>query len=87
MKGFVPTPQPIVDLMVEKLFHRRPPAADSTILDPGCGRGAFIDGVLRWCALHKQAAPSMVGVESDPAHAAYARNRFSDQASVTIAEK
>ena len=49
MKGFVPTPCETVDAMVERLFQGRPPRPDDAVLDPGCGTGEFIDGVIRWC--------------------------------------
>jgi hypothetical protein len=48
MRGFVPTPDAVVDRMVEKLFAHRSPKADEMLLDPGCGPGAFISGVIRW---------------------------------------
>lgn len=59
--------------MVEKLFRRRPPTPDATLLDPGCGRGAFIEGVVRWCARHGAPAPVIVGIDSDPRHVTAAR--------------
>ncbi|MBI5367226.1 MAG: N-6 DNA methylase [Planctomycetes bacterium] len=73
MKGFVPTPPATVDLMVRKLFHGRAPRAEQTVLDPGCGAGAFLLGVLRWCARRGLTPPRLVGVESDPRHLAAAR--------------
>lgn len=76
MKGFVPTPDPVVDLMVEKLFRGRPPTAGSRLLDPGCGRGAFVEGVIRWCRQNKTPLPHIVAVESDPKHVAVAAERF-----------
>lgn len=84
MKGFVPTPPHVVDLMVEKLFRGAPPRADSSVLDPGCGPGAFIEGVLRWCKARSAESPRIVGIESDPAHAATARRRFADYARIEI---
>lgn len=68
MKGFVPTPDHVVDLIVDKLFSARPPAENCRLLDPGCGAGAFIDGVMRWCAFRGLTVPSIVGVDSDPEH-------------------
>lgn len=65
MKGFVPTPDRVVDLMVDKLFVGRPPTVSSRLLDPGCGRGAFIAGVLRWCAENNRPVPEIVGIESE----------------------
>jgi len=68
MKGFVPTPCKTVDAMVELLFRDSRPAADDFVLDPGCGKGEFIDGVIRWCEARNIALPNIVGVESDPGH-------------------
>jgi hypothetical protein len=66
MKGFVPTPEATVDAMVKRLFTRRPPRKGSRLLDPGCGHGAFIEGVLRWCRRHDAPRPEIVGIEIDP---------------------
>ena len=83
-KGFVPTPATTVDLMVEKLFRNRPPTADSTVLDPGCGEGEFIDGVIRWCSVRGLPTPSIVGIEADAARARTAKARFAGLAHVRI---
>jgi adenine-specific DNA-methyltransferase len=66
LKGFVPTPNFLVDVMVEKLFRGRILTAEQKLLDPGCGTGAFIDGVLRWCRDHGAPVPQITGVEADP---------------------
>jgi hypothetical protein len=84
VKGFVSTPDAVVDLMVDKLFHGSPPAPDSTILDPGCGRGAFIAGILRWCCARNLAVPTIIGIESDPKHVAVAAERFAGVSQVQI---
>ncbi len=84
MKGFVPTPDAVVELMVGKLFGARPPSRASTLLDPGCGPGGFIDGVIRWCRQHDKQLPVIVGIESNPSHAAVARDRFAGTAEVEI---
>ncbi|MSP61365.1 MAG: hypothetical protein EXR72_13670 [Myxococcales bacterium] len=84
MKGFVPTPESIVDAMVAKLFHDRPPAQDSRILDPGCGPGAFIDGIFRWCAARPCPPPQIVGIKLDPARHATATARFASDPGVRI---
>jgi len=86
MKGFVPTPDATVDLMVEKLFRGAPPSADSKLLDPGSGRGAFIDGVIRYCERHRLAVPKIVAVESDPVHADFLRSRFRDSDRIVVRE-
>ena len=68
MKGFVPTPRETVDTMVELLFRERSPGPNNTVLDPGCGTGEFIDGVIRWCERRRLALPRITGVESDARH-------------------
>jgi len=68
MKGFVPTPRETVDTMVELLFRDRSPAPNNTVLDPGCGTGEFIDGVIRWCKRRRLVLPRITGVESDARH-------------------
>src|SRR3989338_670371 len=66
MKGFVPTPRETVDTMVDLLFRGRSPTADNTVLDPGCGTGEFIGGVIRWCQRRRLPLPRTTGVESEP---------------------
>jgi adenine-specific DNA-methyltransferase len=84
VKGFVPTPSETVDLMVDRLFLNRRPASDALVLDPGCGHGEFIDGIVRWCAKHRADVPRVIGIESNPKHADVARARFGKCASVEI---
>lgn len=86
MKGFIPTPTRIVDLMVARLFDGLAPTADSTVLDPGCGEGEFIAGVLRACQAAGWAVPRIVGVEQDPTRAVTARGRFRGVRQVEIRE-
>lgn len=68
--------------MVELLFHGRPPRPDDRVLDPGCGTGAFIEGILRWCARHGCPFPRITGVESDPRHVDVLRRRFGGECAV-----
>jgi len=84
MKGFVPTPDHVVDIMVAKLFAEAPPTASSRVVDPGCGNGEFIAGVLRICAQRNWPVPTIVGIELDPARAATAKRRFGGVEQVTI---
>src|SRR5579863_1049494 len=84
VRGFVPTPPEIVDQMVDRLFRTRPPTQSNSLLDPGCGTGAFLAGVLRWCAKKGVAPPKMVGIESEPGRARYARAAFAGIKSVQI---
>lgn len=75
-KGFVSTPATIVDLMVDKLFRAGPPKPGALLLDPGCGEGEFIEGVIRWCRVRGVSLPQIVGVEADIDRARTARRRF-----------
>lgn len=84
MKGFVPTPDNIVDLMVDKLFAQSIPEKGDMILDPGCGKGAFIDGIIRWCLKNQNPIPKIVGIESDPRHIPEASKRFKRYPSIEI---
>lgn len=76
MKGFVPTPRETVDTMVDLLFRGRSPKADDAILDPGCGTGEFIDGVIRWCQRRRLALPRITGIELDPRHLPALRAKY-----------
>jgi len=87
MKGFVPTPDRVVDRMVARLFKGRPPTRASRLLDPGCGHGAFIQGVLRWCRKNQQACPIIVGVEQDPDKLQHAAALLSGEAGVTLLQR
>lgn len=85
MKGFVPTPTATVDHMVERLFCGRLPSSDSNVLDPGCGPGAFISGILRWCKRRRCASlPRIVGVESDSCRIQEAALTFGGDPAVEI---
>ena len=84
MKGFVPTPPDIVDLMVGKLFGERAPGSETSVLDPGCGTGEFVAGILRACAVKGWTVPRIVGVELDPVRAATAKRRFRSVPQVDI---
>jgi SAM-dependent methyltransferase len=84
MKGFVPTPASVVDLMVDKLFAGRGPTANTRLLDPGCGEGEFIAGVIRWCEARKCDLPHIIGIEAEPARASTAATRFDGKATIEI---
>lgn len=86
MKGFVPTPAPVVRSMVAKLFADRPPTPDDLVIDPGCGEGEFVDGVLAWCRRESVAPPRILGVELHPGRAQIARARFAEEPTVEIRE-
>lgn len=87
MKGFVPTPTETVDLMVARLFEERGPRPEETILDPGCGDGAFVDGIVRWCRARGVSAPHIVAIDSDPRLVEAARKRFSGAETIQIRER
>ncbi len=87
MKGFVPTPDAVVDRMIEKLFAAGPPAPGSKVLDPGAGRGAFVEGLLRWCRERSIEIPRIAAVESDPSHARFLRERYAGERRVAVVER
>ena len=84
MKGFVPTPNPIVDLMVEKLFNGTTPQENDVVLDPGCGTGAFIEGIIRWCNSKSVNIPKVIGIESDSKHITAIGEKFKTFPSIEI---
>jgi hypothetical protein len=84
VKGHVPTPPGLVDLMVAKLFNRRAPKPSDLVLDPGCGEGAFIEGVVRYCRDKRLRLPRIVGVESDGRRVALAARRFADEPQIAL---
>lgn len=84
MKGFVLTPRETVDTMVELAFRARPPQPDDAVLDPGCGTGAFIDGIIRWCRERRRPLPRITGVEADPRHIPALRQKYSDEPAIQI---
>src|SRR5258707_1662046 len=86
IRGFVETPPAVVDVMVDKLFRGQTPRRTSTLLDPGCGRGAFIDGIIRWCRARGLELPMIVGIEADTDRAREAARRFDEIKSVVIRE-
>jgi adenine-specific DNA-methyltransferase len=65
VKGFVETPVEMVDLMVARLFEGRRPTEGTRLLDPGCGHGALLKGVLRWCHRNRSPVPEIVAIDSD----------------------
>jgi SAM-dependent methyltransferase len=87
LKGFVPTPAPLVDHMVEKLFRAAPPTPSSTLLDPGCGAGAFVEGVIRWCARAGVPIPRITALDSDPARLREARQTLPNLGRVTLLQE
>lgn len=84
VKGFVPTPAAVVDDMVRRLLDGFPLTPETRVLDPGCGDGAFIAGVLRHCVAHSLPIPRIVGVELHPERAEAARALFVGQPQVEI---
>jgi len=72
--------------MVAELFAEKHPHSNSRLLDPGCGPGAFIEGVIRWCHRYGAAIPFIDGVEIDPELLAEARKRFEANDEVRLME-
>lgn len=86
MRGFVPTPERLVDRMVERLFIGRSIDGGVSLLDPGCGDGLFIDGVIRWCRRHKRPIPRITGIELHPGRCRESQRKFRAYDSVEIRE-
>lgn len=84
MKGFVATPRDTVDSMIDLLFQGHPPSADDSVLDPGCGTGEFIDGVIRWCRRQRVSLPRITGIEADPRHEATLRAKYDRISAIRI---
>jgi len=84
VRGFVPTPPLVVDYMVDRLFKGRPPKPHDILLDPGCGTGAFLEGIARWCKKHRVGLPCIVGVESEPGRAKQARTALRSHPQIEI---
>src|SRR5687768_12040521 len=74
-------------MMVAKLFHARPPRVHETLLDPGCGTGAFLQGVIRWCEGNGHPTPGLVGIESDPALLEEARRNLTSSTGVQLLQQ
>ncbi|MGH7843502.1 MAG: Eco57I restriction-modification methylase domain-containing protein, partial [Candidatus Binataceae bacterium] len=70
--------------MLDRLFGGRPPKKNDTLLDPGCGTGAFLAGILRWCTKNAGEAPQMVGIESEPRRASQAQAAFVGNENIEI---
>lgn len=70
--------------MVARLFETNVPSSDSTVLDPGCGTGAFIGGVIRWCERTGRPLPKIVGVEADARLLDQARRAYGSISAVTL---
>ncbi len=51
--------------MVDLLFDGKAVAHEERLLDPGCGAGAFMKGVLRWSARTHSPLPHVTGIELD----------------------
>jgi len=83
--GVVLTPSWLVDHMVGNLFTR-PPQPDDLVLDPGCGLGAFIDGILAWCRRRNLDPPKIVGVEIDENLAEICREKYRELSNVKIVQ-
>lgn len=86
MRGFVPTPEKLVDRMVARLFNACSVDGGVTVLDPGCGEGLFIDGIIRWCRRFKRPIPKIVGIELHPERCKEAKRKFHKYSSIEIRE-
>ncbi len=72
--------------MVERLFCARTVDGGVTVLDPGCGEGLFIDGIIRWCRRFKRPIPKIIGIELHPNRFKEAKKKFHKYSSIEIRE-
>jgi len=86
-KGYVRTPKKIVQRMLSKLFELRTPTSNDKILDPGCGPGTFIEGIIDWCTQNNLALPKITGVELDTRYAKLAAGKFENHSEISIENK
>ena len=86
MRGFVQTPDTLVDYMVNLLFEGRTIAPGERLLDPGCGTGAFMKGVIRWSVANQSRVPLMTGIEIDNRMAADASSQLRSIPYVRVVE-
>jgi SAM-dependent methyltransferase len=73
--------------MVTKLFARRAPKPADLLMDPGCGTGPFIEGVLRYCEARGIEPPQILGIELDPKHLDIARAKFRGKKNVRLVQR
>ena len=86
MRGFVLTPKALVDHMVNLLFEGKTVDSEERLLDPGCGKGAFVEGVLRRCEATGTQLPHVTGVEVNGQLAQEASAQFQGNARVSVIE-
>ena len=86
MRGFVPTPEWLVDHMVSLLFEGRVIDSGDRLLDPGCGAGAFMDGLLRWSSANRSRLPHVIGMEIDGPLAVRAASLFRRDKRVSVVQ-
>ena len=86
-KAYVPTPDSVVDLIIEKLFSKRAPRTSDIALDPGCGDGAFIEGILRYCKSRRLHSPLIIGVDIDSKLINKARRKFEGTPNVQLLQQ
>ena len=86
MRGFVPTPESLVDHMVNLLFEGQVIDSEDRLLDPGCGAGAFMEGLLRWSSASRSRLPQMTGMEIDGPLAAQAACQFRYHECVSVVQ-
>ncbi len=71
-----PLPAAVADAMVQRLFGDRHPSQIDDILYPGCGDGALVAAVHRYCEQHAAATPPSgvaVDIDTDDAEAVSAQ--------------
>ena len=72
--------------MVSLLFEGRVVGPGERLLDPGCGAGAFMKGVLRWSAAARSRSPHITGIEIDRQLSLETTSRFRLNSQVSVIE-
>ncbi len=72
--------------MVDLLFKGRDVGPGERILDPGCGTGAFMEGVVRWSVATRAQLPQLTGIELNRQLALEAAYHFRGQSNVSVME-
>jgi adenine-specific DNA-methyltransferase len=74
--GFVPTPDGLVDHMIEKLDQSHDIKKETSVLIPGCGEGQFIEGFIRKLGVDN--LPRITAIELHPDRYELLKERYGE---------
>ena len=85
LEGFVPTPTHLVDHMIQKTLKDISLGPHNKVLVPGCGEGAFIDGLLK--AFREPAKrPCITGIELNRSRFSVSCKKYAGMATIIEAD-